>query len=173
MTQHRTLTLAAAALLALAVPSPSQAQAKGLKIGDKAPTAMAHTLDGAPVDLAQYVGKGPMLIEFWATWCPLCKQLEPQFKASQQKYGRTVQFVSVGVPTNQTRDRQLAYITEHALGGTFVFDSAGNAMKAYKVPHTSHVLVVDRSGTIVYTGVGTAQVLDSAIARAMAKSGMN
>lgn len=149
------------------------AQEGGLPVGTKAPSAAVLSMDGTPTDLSRFIGTTPTVIEFWATWCPLCKQLEPQFKASQQKYGRTVQFVSVGVPTNQTRDRQLAYITEHALGGTFVFDSAGNAMKAYKVPHTSHVLVVDRSGTIVYTGVGTAQVLDSAIARAMAKSGMN
>ena len=44
----------------------TQAQTKGLKLGDKAPTAVVQSLDGKPVDFAKFV-EGPLLIEFWAT----------------------------------------------------------------------------------------------------------
>ena len=42
-------------------------------------------------------------------------------------------------------------------------------MTAYKVPHTSHVLVLDKQGVIVYNGTDTAQDLDAAIAKALMK----
>lgn len=143
------------------------AQDGGLPVGTKAPAAAVQMLDGTPANISQFVGKTPVVIEFWATWCPLCKALEPQFKAQQAKYGESVTFLSVGVPSNQTRDRQQAYVAEKKLGGTFVFDSAGNALTAYKVPHTSHVLVLDKQGTIVYNGTGNAQNLDAALSKAL------
>lgn len=45
-----------------------------------APGAPLHTLDGTAVDIKSYFGKKPVVLEFWATWCPLCKQLEPAMK---------------------------------------------------------------------------------------------
>jgi len=67
---------------ALAVPSVLGAQDIGLPIGTKAPAVAVEDLDGKPVDLGVYVGKQPVLLEFWATWCPLCKALEPALKAA-------------------------------------------------------------------------------------------
>ncbi|MEP6832039.1 MAG: TlpA disulfide reductase family protein [Gemmatimonas sp.] len=151
------------------IASRALAQDGGLPVGTKAPAAAVEMLDGKPANISQFIGKTPVVVEFWATWCPLCKKLEPQFKASQQKHGQAVTFLSVGVPTNQTRERQQAYVTEKMLGGTFVFDSAGNAMSAYKVPHTSHVLVLDKQGMIVYNGTGTEQDLEAAISKALMK----
>lgn len=150
-----------------AVATNASAQDGGLPVGTKAPAAAVQMLDGTPANISQFVGKTPVVVEFWATWCPLCKALEPQFKASQEKYGKSVTFLSVGVPSNQTRERQQAYVSEKMLGGTFVFDSAGNAMNAYKVPHTSHILVLDKQGVIVYNGTGNKQDLEVAISKAL------
>lgn len=159
----------AIAVLATSAPFVATAQDGGLPVGTKAPAAEVQMLDGSSANLSQFIGKTPVVMEFWATWCPLCKQLEPQFKAMQQKHGNAVLFVSVGVPSNQSRERQATYVNQRQLGGTFVFDSAGNAMSAYKVPHTSHVLVIDKQGMIVYNGTGTDQNLELAIAKASEK----
>ncbi|MEP6778943.1 MAG: TlpA disulfide reductase family protein [Gemmatimonadaceae bacterium] len=145
----------------------ASAQDGGLPVGTMAPAAAVQMMDGSAANLSQFYGKKPVVMEFWATWCPLCKAMEPQFKASQAKHGDNVMFVNVGVPTNQTREREQQYITANSLGGTFVFDSAGNAMSAYKVPHTSHILVIDTKGMIVYNGVGKTQDLEAAIDKAM------
>lgn len=159
-------TFIALAALAVTVPRASRAQ-EGIAVGAAAPGAAVVTLDGKPADLAQYVGKGPVVFEFWATWCPLCKQLEPAMAAARAKYMGRVTFVSVGVPNNQTPERQKAFVDERHLGGEFVFDRDSKAVGAYKVPHTSYVVVVDRGGTVVYTGVGGEQDVDAAVAKAL------
>ena len=89
-------------------------------------------------------------------------------QAAREKYADRVTFVSVGVRDNQTAEKQRAYATEKHIGGELVFDRDGKAVAAYKVPHTSYVVVVDRSGHVVYTGVGTEQNIDAAIANAFA-----
>src|SRR5256885_9150298 len=76
---------------------PAAAQDSGIEIGAKAPGVALETLDGKPANLAQYVGKTPVLIEFWATWCPNCRELEPTLKAVHTKYASQMKFVGVSV----------------------------------------------------------------------------
>lgn len=148
----------------------SAAVAVGVAVGTKAPGASVETLDGHAVDLSQYIGTKPVVIEFWATWCPLCKQLEPSLQAAQTKYGDRATFVSVGVSNNQTPAKEQAYVTAKHLNGVFVFDRDGKAVAAYKAPHTSYLVVVNADGAVVYTGVGADQDVAVAIAKAFPMS---
>ena len=145
-----------------------QAQETGLPVGAKAPTStVVETLDGKSFDIGQYVGKTPMLIEFWATWCPLCKQLEPTMTDVAKKYGNKVKFIGVAVSVNQTPERVKAYAEKHGLPLDVYFDRKGTATDAYDAAATSYVVVVDKAGTVVYTGLGGDQDLEKAIKKAM------
>ena len=155
------------ALLAFLVPVSLRAQDLGISVGTKAPAAVVQSLDGKAVDLASYVGKTPVLIEFWATWCPNCKELEPAMVAAQKKYGARVKFVGVAVSVNQSPELVKRYAAKHALPLEVLFDRTGAATDAYDVPATSYVVVIDRKGTVVYTGQGGTQDLDAAIKRAL------
>ena len=163
---RRTLLAWSLAVGATLVAALANAQEAGIAIGAHAPSAAVETLDGKSMDLAQYVGKTPMVLEFWATWCPLCKKLEPAMSAAREKYGKDVAFVSVGVPQNQSAERQQAYVLEKQMKGEFVFDKDGAAYKAYKATHTSYVVVVDANGIVVYTGMGPDQDIDAAVKKA-------
>lgn len=159
-------------LASLAISSSTlAAQEAGIAVGSKVPSAILETLDGKSVDLASYVGKRPVVMEFWATWCPLCRKLEPQMAALQSRAGDKVTFVSVGVPQNQTPEKQLTYVNEHRLGGVFLFDRNSTAVSALKVPHTSFVVIVDGTGTVAYTGVGPDQDLSAALDKVMLTKG--
>ncbi|MEO5568213.1 MAG: TlpA disulfide reductase family protein [Gemmatimonadaceae bacterium] len=159
--------LGVAIMVALAVTAVSaKAQDGGIAVGAQAPGAAVESLDGKALDLSHYIGKKPVVLEFWATWCPLCKKLEPALKAAREKYGDRVSFVSVGVNNNQTAARQKAYAEEKHIGGDFVFDRDGKAVAAYKVPHTSYIVVIGADGRVVYTGVGAEQDVEAAVAKA-------
>ena len=143
------------------------AQDIGLELGSQGPTAAVETLDGNPTDLSVYVGKTPVLLEFWATWCANCAQLEPTMKAMHAKYGSRVAFVGVAVSVNQSLERVKLYVDKHALPWINVFDRRGNASGAYDAPATSYVVVLDKAGKVVYTGLGGKQDLESAIRKAL------
>lgn len=160
------VVLSALATASLAIGSLG-AQEIGLPIGSAAPAAAVETLDGRPTDLSAYVGKTPVLIEFWASWCGNCKQLEPQLKAVAQKYAGRMKLVAVAVSVNQSPARVRAFAKQHPLPVEFVYDRAGNATGAYDVGATSYVVVVDRAGKVVYTGQGGDQNLDAAVRKAL------
>jgi len=152
---------------ALVVPCAARAQDSGIEIGAKAPAAAVETLDGRPANLSQFIGKTPVLMEFWATWCPNCRELEPHLKAVHAKYANQVKFVGVSVSVNQSPDRVKAYVAKHEIPGDQLFDKSGAATGAYDVPATSYVVVLDKSGTVVYTGLGGDQDLEKAIQKAL------
>jgi thiol-disulfide isomerase/thioredoxin len=164
--KSRVLGLAAFMLFS-ALGSRLSAQDIGLEWGTVAPAAKVETLDGKPADLAQFVGKTPVLMEFWATWCANCHELEPTMKAMHKKYGTRMSFVGVAVSVNQSPERVRAYVAKHELPWTQVFDRKGNASGAYDAPATSYVVVLDKAGKVVYTGLGGKQDLEGAIKKAL------
>lgn len=156
-------------MLFCALGSGLGAQEIGLELGTIAPAAKVETLDGQAADLAQYIGKTPVVLEFWATWCGNCRELEPTLKALHTKYGARVAFVGVAVSVNQTVARVKAYVAKHELPWTQVFDRQGNASGAYDAPATSYIVIVDAAGKVVYTGLGGKQDLEPAIRKALGK----
>ena len=151
-----------AGALSLSAPRTLRAQDTGLPLGSKAPSAIVNTLDGRTVDLAA-VAKGPAVIEFWATWCENCEHLLPALKRAHATYGSKVKFVGVSVSVNQSPKRVQLHVAKYGVPGVQLYDTQGNATGAWDVPATSYVVVLDKAGKVVYTGVGGDQDLDAAI----------
>lgn len=154
-------------VLAFAVGPSLYGQESGIPVGTRAPSAIVQTLDGKPVDIGSWVGKHPLVIEFWATWCPSCKQLEPAFLSLQKKYGARVKFMGIAVSVSQSPARVKAYTGKYKYRHETFFDTEGKATEAYDVPATSYVVVVNRKGAVVYTGLGGKQDLEPAILLAL------
>ena len=108
-----------------------------------------------------------MLIEFWATWCPNCRELRPTMDAVAAKYGDRVQFVGIAVSVNENPARVKAFVAKYHLPGVNYFDTDGDASGAFDAPATSYVVVLDRTGKVVYTGLGGKQDLEAAIRKAL------
>jgi len=158
------LTVALTALVA--TPAVTRAQDSGLPVGTVAPSAMLQTLDGKTVDLAK-VAKGPAVVEFWATWCENCEHLLPAMQRAQAKYGKRVTFVAVAVSVNQSPKRVQLHVAKHHVPGLQLYDTQGDATGKWDVPATSYVVVLDRKGRVVYTGVGGEQDVEKAILKGL------
>ena len=141
----------------------------GIPVGSKAPIVSIHDLDGKPVDLGQYIGKRPVLLEFWATWCPLCKQLLPELDRVQKKYGDQVTMIGVNITVNDSKDRVRRYVAAHKPPYIPLFDDQGNGSRAYEAPSTSYIVVIDKAGKVVYTGTGGDQDLVKAVGKAVGR----
>ena len=94
-----------------------------LSVGTVAPSFTLKDIDGKSVSLSDFRGK-QVVLHFWASWCPDCREETPQLKAAQAAADPSkVVFVSVSF------DRKVeafeAYVRENALGGVQLFDASG------------------------------------------------
>jgi thiol-disulfide isomerase/thioredoxin len=161
------LSVAASIAAGFLVAAPLAAQDLGIEVGARAPAVTVHSLDGKRVDLGQYIGKTPMLIEFWATWCPNCRELMPTLLDAERKYGKSVKFVALAVAINQSPERVRRFLAAHPLPHDTYYDTDGKAAGAFDAPATSYVVVLDKTGKVVYTGLGGKQNLDAALKKAL------
>ena len=161
-----------AVLASLSIGQPVRAPGEaGITVGARAPAVTVNDLDGKPVDLGQWIGKKPVLIEFWATWCTNCEELLPRFKAAYTKYGDRVEFLGVNVTVNQTAERVRRYASEHGVPFRILYDDKGTSTRAFMAPATSYVVIIDATGRVIYTGVGAEQQFESALKRASGVEG--
>lgn len=158
-----TLTALATALAAV----PAVAQDLGIEVGQTAPAVTVQSLDGKSVNLGSYIGKTPMLIEFWATWCPNCKELMPTLLDVEKKYNKQVKFVAIAVAINQSPEKVRRFLAAHPLPHDTYYDVEGGAAGAFDAPATSYVVVLDKNGKVVYTGLGGKQDLEAAVRKAL------
>ena len=157
--------LAPAVLLLVAVAGQALAQDEGIALGARAPAVVVNDIDGKPVNLADYIGKKPLLLEFWATWCSVCEELLPKVKAAHAMYGEKVVFLGVNVTVNQTPERVRRWIANNDPPYRTLYDDKGVSTRAYEAPVTSYIVIVDAAGKVAYTGTGADQDLAGALAR--------
>src|SRR5881396_4131306 len=139
----------------------------GIPVGETPPAVTLENLNGDSVALSQWIGNKPVIVEFWATWCPICAELLPRMEAAHKKYGDRVEFLVIAVAVNESQSTVRRHLTRHPMPFTFLWDAGGNAVRAFQAPATSYVAVLDAGGRVVYTGVGADQDLDAALERAV------
>lgn len=161
------IPLAALLAAAFVVARPAAAQDLGIDVGAAAPVVTVQSLDGKEINLGKYIGKTPVLIEFWATWCSNCKELMPTLLDVEKKFGKQVKFVALAVAINQSPEKVRRFLAAHPLPHDTFYDVDGKAAGAFDAPATSYVVVLDKNGRVVYTGVGGKQNLEAAIRKAL------
>jgi thiol-disulfide isomerase/thioredoxin len=160
-------TLLATLLLSPLIPITGQAQDLGIEVGTRAPVVTVQSLDGKDISLGNFIGKTPVLIEFWATWCPNCKELMPTLLDAEKKFGKQVKFVAIAVAINQSPEKVRRFLAAHPVPHDTFFDVDGKVAGAFDAPATSYVVVLDKTGKVVYTGLGGKQDLEAAIRKAL------
>jgi thiol-disulfide isomerase/thioredoxin len=148
-----------------ATPLSAQDDEVGIAVGARPPAVTVADLDGKPVDLSTIIGKKPVLLEFWATWCPLCAALLPKMEAAHTRYGNQVEFVAIAVAVGQSPAGVKRHLERHPMPFRLLWDTDGNAVRAFQAPATSYVVVLDRDGRVAYTGIGEEQDIDAAVRR--------
>jgi thiol-disulfide isomerase/thioredoxin len=137
----------------------------GLGVGTVPAAVTLQDLDGNSVVLGKEFGKRPVLVEFWATWCPRCAALLPKLEAAHARYGNRVEFVAVAVAVSQSPPSIKRHLARHPMPFPVLWDAEGRAVRGFAAPTTSYVVVLDASGAVAYTGTGEDQDIEGALRR--------
>lgn len=137
----------------------------GKAVGTVIEAVTVNDLDGNAFDFATVLGKRPVVVQFWATWCSVCEALMPAMRAARAEFGDRVEFIGVNVTVNQSPARVRRYLEEHSPPFRTLYDTRGVAVRAFEAPATGFVAIVGADGRVAYTGMGERQDLVAALRR--------
>jgi cytochrome c biogenesis protein CcmG/thiol:disulfide interchange protein DsbE len=141
-----------------------------------APQAGAQSwtmLDGRRVRASEYKGK-VLVLDFWATYCPPCREEVPHLIALQKRYGaRGLNIVGLNVGGDEDRPKVASFVQEFGISYPLGYPDEGMTQLVFAdtdaIPQT---YVFDRNGRLVKRFVGydsaSATALETAVQTALA-----
>ena len=138
---------------------------KAAKVGEPAPDFVLATPTGQTMQLANLRGR-PVLLNFWATWCPPCKIEMPDLEAIHQKYADRGLAV-VAVDQQEAPAAVQAYFNEMGLSFPTVIDSTGEIFNLYRAVALPMSYFVDSDGIvrIHHRGLMTREQMENYVAQ--------
>lgn len=105
------------------------------------------------VALEDLLGKGPLLVDFWADYCQPCKLGMVKLDELAQKYDSlTVVLVSVDAPKMQAKAKN--YIKSKNYDFVTLYDPSKTLANKLGVTNPPHTFIVDNAGEIVWSHLG-------------------
>ena len=112
-----------------------------------APELLFASIDGKPV-MAQPAGE-PMLVHFWATWCPICSLEQNSIQSLSQDYPVVTVAMQSG---NEEELRQ--FMQQEGLNFTVIADEYGEIAKRWSVKGVPTSFIISADGNIRFVEVG-------------------
>lgn len=111
----------------------------------------ANTIDGAPFDGATLAGR-PVVLWFWAAWCPRCRAKAPDVAAIQREQAGKLTVVGVaGLNSGDAAMKKFA--TDTAITGFVnLADDKGEIWRKFGVTTQEFFVLIDRNGAVVHKG---------------------
>ena len=117
-----------------------------------APPFSLTDLEGNSHQLAQYQGK-PVIVNFWATWCPPCRREMPSMQRAWEQL-REQGIAMLAVDVGETEDTVFPFLADYQVTFPILFDHDSAVMKAWPVKGLPTTFVLDAQGRIVYRAIG-------------------
>lgn len=107
--------------------------------------------DGSPFSLAEQKGK-IVVVNFWATWCGPCREMEPHFERIAAQFQGTADIIFLAADCDEDESLVPPYLQEEKPRTTVVFADGLDALLSVRSFPT--VVILDRTGKIAYRAEG-------------------
>ena len=110
-----------------------------------------HLTDGS---LVNTTGTEPIMLYFWATWCPVCKAESGNIALLAKHYN------IITIAVNSGTDEELQnYLKEHGIAYRVVNDEEGKLVEHFQVPAYPTILIYDKEKNLVFKEIGYTSTL--------------
>jgi len=137
----------------------------GPKVGETAPDFTLTSLAGQSVRLSALQGK-PVLVNFWATWCPPCRAEMPDLDDVAKAHAANgLQIVTVNL--REEPDAVGGYLTTIGVGLDSLLDRDGNVFRQYRITGLPTTVAIGRDGLVreIHIGPLTRPAIESRVAQ--------
>jgi peroxiredoxin len=122
----------------------------GVRENMKAPDFSLTDLTGKKVNLKDYRGK-TVLINFFATWCPYCRQEIPELVELHKKYVKKG-LVILTIDIQESKDKVKRYMDKEKVQHKVLLDLNASVAQMYEVAGIPTNLIIDKKGIVKYYG---------------------
>lgn len=135
-------------------------------LGKHAPDFTLATADGKDMALSRHRGQDVVVLDFFATWCPPCRESLPHLDAMAKEFaGKGVAFYAVNV--GESAEIVKAYFAEAGLGLATALDEAGEAAEKYGVSGIPQQVIIGKDGVVELVNVGFGMGSETTLRRAI------
>ena len=132
-------------------PKPmSPAGDTGVTVGRQAPRFTLADLAGTPTGVWQ-PGKVTVL-NFWASWCPPCREEMPELQRFAASQAQDVAFYGVNI--QEPAAKIVGYLEQNKYILPVLMDSDGTVSSVYRITSIPTTIVIDKTGIIRYRKAG-------------------
>ncbi|MCP4254067.1 MAG: redoxin domain-containing protein [Candidatus Scalindua sp.] len=124
---------------------------KRVRVGQIAPEIISQNFDGETIALSSLIGKGVLMVYFWASWCEGCEAENPNIVRIYNKY-KDRGFDIYAVALDKDKAEWLKAIKKQKFTWTNVSDLKeweSEAVKTYNVSRTPGIYLLDKEGRII------------------------
>ncbi len=114
--------------------------------GQPAPDFTIHLPDGSSAHLSDYRGR-PVVLNFWATWCPPCRQEMPALVEAFETHQEDG-LVVIAINESEGHELVSAFVAEFGMTMPVVIDPQGEVMRAYKTQSLPSSFFIDPNGMV-------------------------
>lgn len=115
------------------------------RMGFQAPEFAFEDLNGSTLSLSDLRGK-PVLLNFWATWCPPCRKEIPDLQRFHEQYGDQVTLL--GINWGEERDEVRGFLARYGATYTNLMDEDGKFFVLYRLTGLPTSYWIDEEGSI-------------------------
>ncbi|MHC1724582.1 MAG: peroxiredoxin family protein [Syntrophobacteraceae bacterium] len=118
-----------------------------------APDFELQDLDGTTVTLSKFKGQKPVLLYFWATWCPYCLSVRPAVINLRNSVSQNdLEILAINVGGGDSLARVKRFQEAHPSPLIVLFDGENKVTKSYAIQGIPLFVLVDKTGAVKYRG---------------------
>jgi peroxiredoxin len=120
-----------------------------------APDFKLSNLEGKDIVLSELLDQGPVIIDFWATWCKPCLKAFPGLQEILDKYGdRGLSVVAISVDSPKSRSRVGPFIKSKKYTFEVLLDTQGRVARKYNAFMLPRTILIGQEGEILLAMTG-------------------
>jgi thiol-disulfide isomerase/thioredoxin len=114
-----------------------------------------NDLDGNNIKLTELLKKGPVFLQFWATWCVPCKEEMKVLNELHEKYKDSgFVYVAVSIDDQKSISKVKPYIESKSYKFITVYDSDKDVFNSFGGQDPPFSVFLDRNGNVLKTYSG-------------------